>query len=176
MTGGLTQLDLGLINVYLQQALNEVGAIGVETMRMYTEPHDAHGELTKSIMWRTKLASGGNEGQSKEITVPDESTAVHIGSASDHAYFREVGTGMHTSSEGSAEFIESMIDWCKIKLGFDPQMDDNQERFWNIVNAIRKRGTAEAPFALPSMDIIRMKGSQIVKGNTIRMWKERMVK
>lgn len=176
MSGGLTQLDVGLINAYLQNALNEVGAIGVETMRSYTEKDDATGSLTKSIMWRTKLAAGGNEGGSKEITVPDESNAVHMGSASDHAYWREMGTGAHRSSEGTELFIENMIEWCRIKLGFDPQIEDNQARFWNIVNAIRKRGTAEAPFALPSVDIIRMKGSNIIKGNTVRMWKERRVK
>lgn len=176
MSGGLSQLDFNLVNMYLQNALNEVGAVGVETMRLYTEPHDTKGNLTKSIMWRTKLAAGGNEGQDKEISVPDESTAVHIGSANDHAWFREVGTGAHKNAEGTEEFISNMIDWCRIKLGFDPQMPDNQARFWDIVNGIRQRGTAEAPFALPSIDIIRMKGSQIIKGNTIRMWKERRVK
>lgn len=176
MTGGLTQLDVGLINMYLQSALNEVGAIGVETMRSYTEKDDAKGALTKSIMWKTKLAAGGNEGGGAEISAPDESTAVNIGSANDHAWFREVGTGMHRNAEGTEEFTRNMIDWCRIKLGFDPQAPDNQARFWDIVNGIRQRGTAKAPFALPSMDIIRMKGSQIVKGNTIRMWKERRVR
>lgn len=175
MTGGLTNLDLGLINMYLQSALNEVGAMGVETMRIYTEPYDTKGSLTNSVMWKTKLSSGGNEEGDKEVTVPDESTAVHIGSANDHAYWREMGTGMHKNREGTEEFIANMVDWCRIKLGFDPEMQENQGRFWDIVNGIRQRGTAKAPFALPSMDIIRMKGSQIVKGNTIRMWKERRV-
>ena len=176
MSGGLSQLDLNLVNMYLQQSLNQVGEVGVETMKVFTEPYDAHGKLTKSLMWRTKLSAGGNEDNDREITVPDESNAVHIGSANDHAYWREMGTGAHKSAEGTELFIESMIEWCKVKLGFDPQMPDNQERFWGIVNGIRTRGTEKAPFAFPSIDLIRMKGSSIIKGSTIRMWKERGVR
>lgn len=171
LTGGLSHISLDEVDQSTQEILVRVGEAGVEAMHIFTEPHDYKEELSKSLMWRTKRSSGGNEGGDRMIKKPSYTNEVNIGSANDHAWFREEGSSRHMTDQGSAEFIEALAEWCRVKLGFDPETE--YQRFKNILNKIRRDGTAREPFAFPSIDMIRGASKNICSGEVRAFWRRR---
>lgn len=169
MSGGLSQLPLQAVQNSIELILQDVGEAGVLAMKGYTEPFDFTESLSRSLMWRTKLASGGNESGGPAIDAPHRSNSVYIGSANDHAYFREYGTGMHVTDDRQDEFLENIARWCEMKLHFSPEEDPG--RYWSIVNNIRENGTEAAPFAFPASEEIRQFGASYARFHTHTFWR-----
>jgi len=160
------------ISASFEDMLEKIGERGVEIMRRNTVKYDFKSDLTNSIMWRTALAAGGKLNNDPDIASPGALNIVDIGSANDHAYFRENGTSRHTTNIDHDKFISKMKEWCRLKLGFDPDVPQNKRRFYSIIKKIRDYGTTAAPFAITSVEEIRMEARNVCLEGITQYWKK----
>lgn len=174
MSGGISQVNPMELNMVFEKILQQVGEYGVGKMQEYTKPHEFRGDLTESMMWKTANAKGGNTNGDTEISEVEVPNSVHMGSANDHALYRERGTGRHVTDDRADEFTANMKEWCRIKLGFEP--DQDPRRFSNIMNKIKENGTEAAPFALPSALFIRQEGTRLGTKGITEYWYSRAKK
>lgn len=174
-TGGLSDLAPSAFDSVIQSILENVGAYGVQVMREKTQPHDDTGNMTNSVMWRTQTSQSANAAaaEASDIDAPDEPNAVLIGSASDYAYWREYGSHAHLTKDRSDEFIASLKDWCRSKLGFEPNDPANYARFKGLLQKIRRQGTQAQSFAGASFEeIVRYARKESAKGMA-RFWDDK---
>jgi hypothetical protein len=142
----------------IDAVLNDTGAYGVSVMHDKTKPYDASGRLSDSIMWETDKASSGVAGKYAGVDelprISDVNTVV-IGSGAPHAPYRETYSGIHKSSEGSAEFITSLKEWVRTVIGVEPDDDSMGKAIFEAILAeIRDNKTPGKPFVEPSVDEI----------------------
>jgi len=97
---------------------------------------------------------GSRASEKDLITAPTDPYTVSIGSAAEHAYFVEKGSGTHRSSTGTELFIERLNIWAKQTLGISKDDKATSYRFWLLVKHIRDTGTDEKPFVEPSREYI----------------------
>lgn len=145
--GAISSMNLNEIEMDMNSLLASVGREAAEEMKNFTRPFDDFGTLTDSITWRTQSGSGRVANSEHMIDMPENKYAVDIGSKAPHAWFRENGTGPHTSSEGTFEFVAAIKEWAARK----GMSEDDAE---GIIFAIRKRGTAKHPFAYPMIPVL----------------------
>ena len=152
----------------IEAVLENVGTAALEKMKTYTKPHDYRGDLSKSLMWRTKNNYSKVEEDDELIDEPPVH-AVDIGSASDHAFVREYGSGPHLNPEGSEEFVNEIIVWAQ-KKGM------TEDEAWAIIKTIRNEGTDEAPFVRPVSSQMRFIALPICREALSTYWaKQRQV-
>jgi len=170
LSGGISNMTVAEMQAPFEGILRKIGAAGVEIMRQKTRPHDDTGDLTNSMMW---ITDKGKSDGGVELDPPGNVNEVDMGSALDYAYFREWGSGPHTTSNRSDEFIASLKDWCRSRLGFEPDTPENYGRFKAILRHIRENGTAAEPFAVNSKDEIMMEGLKLGKLGLVEFWNYR---
>jgi hypothetical protein len=139
-------------------ALQRIGNVCVEKMKVLTKPHDDKGDLTNSLMWITSINRSNPENSEDMLDTPPPN-CVDIGSANDHAIYRERGSAPHATPLNSAEFIVEMQEWGK-KRG----MTDHQ--IFNAINNIRDHGTDAWPFMGPVADQIEALGVRLMIAET----------
>jgi hypothetical protein len=124
-------------SIMVDGLLNRAGTDMAALMRQETKPHNFRGTLTDSIAWRTAKTSSKIKNTEHLIDAPPLGS-VDIGSAAPHAKWREFGAGPHQFPNGSAEFIKSMKEWFREKVGGNPDGSKADKIFfWKIVNSIR---------------------------------------
>lgn len=138
------------MGIFLRGLLNDVGNYSVRNMTDITHKTDASGRLSDGITWQTAIEGTGVGSKAEEgdkIAKPREAGTVNIGTDNPYAIFREKGSGVHTSSVGSKEFIDAMKIWCstQLNINWDGSPDD-RGRFWAIIQHIRNNNTPAAPF------------------------------
>jgi hypothetical protein len=138
----------------VEAALERIGNICVGRMKELTKPHDDKGDLTNSLMWVTAVNRSNPENSEDMLNTPPPN-CVDIGSANEHAIYRERGSAPHATPLNSAEFIVEMTDWGK-KRG----MTDHQ--IFNAINNIRDHGTDAWPFMGPVADQIEALGAKLM--------------
>jgi len=163
--GGLSKLDPSEISRSVEDMLERIGVVATKKMKTYTTKHDYRGDLTKSITWRTAFNHGSIENVNDLIDAPPVN-CVDIGSANDHAIYREKGTGPHLNPEGSVEFIEEIKLWAASK-GL------SEDIAWAIIKTIRNEGTDAKPFALPVHYQLESMAMPIIKKAIKDFWASR---
>lgn len=173
-TGGLSGLAVSEFDGVIQSILQKVGDYGVQVMREKTQPFDDTGNMTNSIMWRTASAQSvnGASAEASDIDPPEEPNAVLIGSASDYAYWREYGAGPHVTNYRSAEFIASLKDWCRSKLGFEPNDPSNIGRFRNLLKSVRRHLDSHSYAAASFEEIVKYAKKESLRG-VVRFWDDK---
>lgn len=157
-TGEITNSDFAnKIGIGTQGALNNIGALALKNMRDITSKHDASGELTDSLMWinkGNKSNMGSRAKESQPLDAPSNPYAVLIGSAAEHAIYRETESGIHLTDDGTDLFISRMKDWYKLRFNTDPDLPENKYSFYKLLDKIRNTKTAGVPFVKPTKDMI----------------------
>jgi len=130
----------------IEAVLERVGTDTTRVMRRYVRSpfvsRAARGDLEESITWRTAHNHGEIEDTNDLIDAPPVH-AVDIGSANDHAFYADKGTGPHLNKEGTVEFVAEIQDWTR-RMGWD------EDVAWAIIKKIRAEGTDAIPFIEPT--------------------------
>jgi hypothetical protein len=142
----------------VEAALKRIGNVCLGKMQELTKPHDDKGDLTDSLMWITAVDRSNPKNSEDLLDVPPPH-CVDIGSANEHAIYRERGSAPHATPLNSDEFIVEMTDWGK-KRG----MTDHQ--IFNAINNIRDHGTDAWPFMGPVADQIEALGVRLMIAET----------
>ena len=157
-TGEITKSDFAKkIGIGTQGALNNIGAFALKNMQDITRKHDASGELTDSLMWinaGNKSNMGSRANESKPLDKPSNPYAVLIGSAAEHAIYRETESGIHLNDDGSELFVERMKDWYRLRFHAEPDLPENKYSFYKLLEKIRNTKTTGVPFVKPTKDMI----------------------
>ena len=157
-SGQITRSDFSdAIGIGIQALLNDVGMKAVSNMRSITSKHDATGELTDSIMYTTKgnrSNRGSRASASNDIDTPADPYTVIVGSAAEHAIYRETESGIHLTDDGSDLFIERMKAWYRLRFHADPDLAENKASFYGLLSKIRNTKTIGVPFVKPTKDMI----------------------
>lgn len=157
-TGQITKSNFSAaIGIGIQGVLNDVGMKAVTNMRSLTKPHEATGELTDSIMYVTqgnKSNRGSRAKESPDIDTPADKYTVVVGSAAEHAIYRETESGIHLTDDGSDLFIARMKEWYKLRFRADPDLPENKNSFYGLLSKVRNTKTVGVPFVKPTKDMI----------------------
>jgi len=150
--------DLSSGAIGIQSVLIDVGVYVQKEMMDITSKSDASGRLTDSITWQmgagslgtTKTGRPKKTGSNKRsaakdtdiIDKPSTPDTVIIGSQAPHAKYRETFSGTHKTVEGHELFVEEMKNWCREKLGIDPERSpEDKEAFYLILKSVRESVT-----------------------------------
>jgi len=144
----------------VEGVLVSTGEYGVREMRAREKEQvssGASGRLHDSIMFTTQNRKSGMGGQAEppdEVEKPSTKDTVAIGSQVPWAYYVEVGSTKHMSSDGHEAFVQSLKDWYRRKFGKDPDAHENFASFNALRDKIMAEGTKEMPFVFPCIDDI----------------------
>lgn len=136
--------------------LADIGSASAHAMKEITHKSDVSNRLSDSITWQMSDRGSNAFGEHKsedKIDKPSESGVLLVGSGAPHAFYRDTYSGVHTSSDGSEEFIDSLNEWAEKVLGIgrDNPDPDKQYRFWCLVKAIRDGITPGEAFIDPTI-------------------------
>jgi Ni,Fe-hydrogenase I large subunit len=156
--GNITQSGFSKrVSILTKGFLNDTGALAVKNMREITTKHDATGELTDSIMWTTSDTSsnmGSRAKESKALSSPVDQYLVKVGSAAEHAWYRETTSGIHKTSENAELFVKRMKEWYQATFNEDPDLPENKYSFWKLVGFVASTVTDGVPFVAPTKAMI----------------------
>lgn len=161
-----TQANMDELSFAVKGALYTVGGAGAKYMRDITAKNEKTGNLTDSIKWTTMDKSGNKGSRATEKDVIDKPTdpyTVSIGSAAEHARYREYGSGYHSNKEGSDIFIKRLNEWTKMVWGVDKDDPKTAWEFWSLVKHIRDTGTESEPFAKPTKAYLDILAPNVVR-------------
>jgi len=161
-TGDFLDMNPADIVRPVEAALKRIGNVCVGKMQELTKPHDDKGDLTNSLMWITAV-NRSNPKNSEDMLDTPPANCVDIGSANEHAAYRERGSSPHINPEGSAEFIAEMKEW-----GRKRRMTEHQ--IFNAINNIRDNGTDAWPFMGPVADQIEALGRRLMIAELKNFW------
>jgi hypothetical protein len=117
----------------IESVLTAIGEEASQQMKKLVEPHRYKGRLEESITWRTAKNQGGSV-KSEDLIKAPPVHCVDIGSANDHAFYVNNGTGPHNTPKDADMFVTEVMAWAKSK-GF------TEQEGWAIIRSIHNEGT-----------------------------------